>query len=242
MINKYLATIIAVIATCSFTNAQEAKSGRLEFGVQGGINTSTADTHFRSNKYKFGYNAGATFTYYMGDAFSLNTGLEYAKKGSDTKQDFNYSFQGEEKTSFEPDGRISKNYELGYIQLPIAIGYEFIQKAKLSVDFRFGFNFAYGINASAKETIKGTLHSPNEPSKYIEQTTKYTDWNWLDMHRFDFGILGGMAVKHDRLFVKATYNYGLTNIGNSIVNNGKYKSRWKNRDFTLSVGYNFIVK
>lgn len=205
MKKKVLAAAIAFAAL--FGANVNAETGNVQFGVKGGVNVSNFTGDLDGIKSKAGFQLGLTLDYELAPSVYLISGLEYIVKGS------------KEKGSGD---LMSMN--LGYIQLPVHIGYKVPVSEATKLLLHAGPYVAYAAKGTLKE---GGASVDWFDKKYNLETTFFVP------KRFDAGLGLGVGLEFGKVSVGLDVDYGLVNI---YKNSG---ASIKNLSSGLSVGYKF---
>lgn len=217
-------------------NAQESKSP-WTFGVKAGVNSSTFDTDdsFRKDG-TIGYNVGATVEYKLKNNFFLSSGLEFTTKGADK-----YLYQSVLPPIENDQPILSTMYSkdsrrLKYLQAPLTIGYRVPVSSSVNITFNAGGYFGVSVSGKGTQSLYTTDYYVDGSSKSSfkeQQSNKKGDT--------DYGLLLGMGVEYKKFSLNANYEHGLRNLytGRDTYYGSDSNSAWKNRNYTLSVGYKF---
>jgi len=217
------------------------------FGVKAGMNLSNTTTDDYDPK--VGFNIGGTVEYNLGHNFFLGSGLEFTTKGA--KASMNYTDL--DFVDGKYTGRIKNSLNLMYLQLPLTVGYRLPVSDNLNITFRAGGYVAYGLTIRGKCKYNGIVTEPDGEKRDWNFEIKYKSFDYANIKRFDFGLLGSVGVEFNKFSVNLGYEYGLRNLeGMPLENNPSYgqsggynsldynkSSKWKNMNATLSVGYKF---
>ena len=222
---------ILVCAACAFNaSAQRASSSSttffstekaeqsVTFGIRVGMNSSnmqfSGEDDSDSPDNKIGFNAGVSVDIPMLQSLYLQTGLYYTTKGYKVEEN-----DGDEKytTKATPS----------YLEIPVMASYryDFSDNAQLQVNF--GPYFAYGIGGKYKEewSYKGEKEEEKED---LFGKDKY-------LTRFDAGLGIGAGFTYSKFFFGLNYQFGLSN----ILQDAKDGYSVKNKNLSISIGYNF---
>jgi Outer membrane protein beta-barrel domain len=112
--------------------------------------------------------------------------------------------------------RIDDKLRLTYLEVPVLLHGDFYQRGPRALFFVAGPAFA--VNTSASYTDDG-------------ESEDVTD----DIEDFDIGLVVGGGVELRRLTVEARYTWGLR----SAFQDGDLEGSFKNRAFSMTVGYRF---
>ncbi|MFV0469903.1 MAG: porin family protein [Dysgonomonas sp.] len=199
---NFKSCLVAVALLASVSSFAQG-AGAVKFGVNAGVNLSNIAGDIDNTDAKIGFQAGVTADYYLTEAVFLQSGLSYTTKGYKTGDD---------------DSGVKGT--LGYLQLPIKVGYAIPVSDGFSVNLNAGPYLAYGISGKTKTTLLG---------KEISKVDSFNDGT----NKFDFGIGGGVGAEFGAIAVNLHYEYGLSNYTKtdnvSIHNTNAY----------LTLGYKF---
>ena len=196
----------------------ETVKGQIHLGLKGGLNYVNNEVlnapggSDRDNQYRFGYHAGIFAQIQCLDKLSLRPELLFSNKG--------YKFEG--SGNAQPAG--GGSLHLNYINLPILIGYEIVDKLTFSV----GPELGYLLSAKSKFD-----------SEIIDVKSIWDN-------EFDFGLSTGVSYSLDeKVIIGIRYTHGLSSVLGNIVSrdaNGVPLSsnvKYQNRAFQLSIAYQF---
>lgn len=200
--------LAAAIAFAALFGANAyAQTGSVQFGVKGGVNVSNFTGDLDGIKSKAGFQLGLTLDYELAPSVYLISGLEYTVKGSKAKG----------------SGDVM-SMNLGYIQLPVHIGYKVPVSEATKLLLHAGPYVAYAAKGTLKE---GGASVDWFDKKYNLETTFFVP------KRFDAGLGIGVGLEFGKVSVGLDVDYGLVNI---YKNSG---ASIKNLSSGLSVGYKF---
>ncbi len=251
---KYFATaVLALIATAAsamtFGDDQEVDKS-VHFGIRAGLNvskiTSDSDGEYAypdggDLKSRAGFHVGVIADVpLLKNYFYVTPGLYLTQKGGKYKEE-------------DRDGKTEEKYNPLYLEIPILFSGRYnIGKAQLQINF--GPYFAVGLTGKCKfSDIGGDDENEkwkNDIFKKYDEKKEYDDEdNGCGYKRFDAGLSFGVGVtlaKH--YYVGIQYELGLVDYFNSdwkknvkdnyMEDNISYKGV-KNRNFMVTVGYNF---
>lgn len=226
---KILLTIACVL--CAFTaSAQRAHSSStsffstekadrgITFGIRAGLNLSNIKISNGEDDLspdsKAGFNVGVSMDIPMLQSLYLQTGLYYTTKGAKFEES-------------EDDYKYEQTLNPSYLEIPIMASYryDFSDAAQLQVNF--GPYFAYGLAGKYKETYT------EDGKKDEEKEDLFGKDKLLD--RFDAGLGIGAGFTYSKFFIGLNYQFGLANLAQDAKNGYSVK----NKNFSISVGYNF---
>jgi len=209
-----------------FTVVMNAQNKVAVFGVRAGLNFSgmdemPKDDNDMSPYAKVGFNIGVTADFRLSDEIYLLTGLEYTVKGAKNK---GFIPEGEDAWGVYYDDHIfATNSNLGYLQLPLHVGYLWA----INRDFRLMFH----VGPYAAYALRGKIHRKSTyDDGAIEEET--IDFFGVGVTKFDWGLGGGINLEYDRYVLGLGYERGLRNVAPDY-NNGK------NRNMFITLGYLF---
>lgn len=222
---------ILVCAACAFSaSAQRASSSSttffstekadrsVTFGVRVGMNSSnmnfSGEDDSESADNKIGFNAGVSVDIPMLQSLYLQTGLYYTTKGYKIEEN-------------DGDYKYTTKATPSYLEIPVMASYryDFSDNAQLQVNF--GPYFAYGIGGKEKyeRSYKG--------EKKEEKEDLFGKDN--EFKRFDAGLGIGAGFTYSKFFFGLNYQFGLANIAQDAEDGYSVK----NRNLSISIGYNF---
>lgn len=206
MKSKFFLLLIYLLILIRPTQAQ------INVGLKAGINyvnnelVNPPPDYVTPNSYRFGYHFGLFTNIKLADRFSLNPELAFSNKGS--------------RYDLDPTIRIA-NIHLNYLNLPILIEYELLDK--LSVEI--GPELGYLLSAKAK-------------TKTDTQDIKNI-WD----NDIDIGLSAGLKYQLlDKWIIGIRYSHGFSSVMKNITfydenGNPLDDNKMQNRAFQLSVGY-----
>jgi Outer membrane protein beta-barrel domain len=203
---KTILTAVIAFAAIFGTNSY-AQNSPAQFGVKvgGGVANFTGDLD--GTKSKAGLDAGVTFGYQLAPNVYLLSGLDYIAKGAKAEE-----------------GSESLSMNLGYIELPIHIGYKIPVAEGTKFVIQAGPYFAYA--------VKGTLKSGAVSLDWFGDSSDF-EGSFFVPKRFDAGLGVGVGLEFGKMSIGLDVDYGLVNI---------YKGSdgsIKNLSSSLSIGYKF---
>ena len=208
---KYLTkSILCLFVTFSLMTTYQAKSqilislllgdklntGRLEFGLEGGLNRSylpgISDTKGLNN-----FNLGFYFDISIKDNWYLNTGVR-VKSNTGATQLKPYSLNDAELDSLFIDGDVTR--KISYFQVPVHIKYRFASQ------FFVNLGFQAGLNHKAKDLFLYTFREKDD--------VEFTNDIRKSVTVLDFGLSGGVGYKFrgTGMNLGITYYHGLVDI------------------------------
>ncbi len=166
----------------------------------------------------------------------IQPGLYFTQKGYKFKEQSFWDDEEESwKTSMNPT----------YMEIPILISGRYNVNSNVQLQVSFGPYFAVGLGGKFKETEIEGKYKWTENDKIFSKEKDYDEdyddddsYGGLGYKRFDAGLSFGAGVllkKH--YFIGFQYELGLVNIKPSDWK--KWGESAQNRNFMLSVGYNF---
>lgn len=216
---KKLLLAVAFMTSLYGANAQSQNDGNLNVGVHLGMNISSVngDKTMDDYKSKIGFHLGVAADYKLIESLFLESGLYVTTKGAKYKKD-----------------GIKNIYSLTYLQLPVLATYKYELGNDLKLHGKVGPYFALGVAAKNKwedsdspeeaETIKGFGKSSDDKEK-------------TGLKRGDIGLMLGIGASKGHYYLGLNYELGLTNL--CIEEDWGKDAKAKNRNFTITLGYNF---
>lgn len=207
---KKLLCLVVFLATIGGVQAQE-----INWGARLGMNIGSisGDKEWDDYKSKIGFHLGVAADYELVQSLFLESGLYISTKGAKYKKDGDKDI-----------------YSLTYLQLPILAAYKFDLGNELKLHVKAGPYLALGLAAknkmdySGQKTIKGFGKSEGNDEK-------------TGLKRFDAGLQFGAGVSKGNYYLGLNYELGLSNL--CIEDNWGKDAKAKNRNFNISLGYNF---
>lgn len=188
-----------------------------KFGFKGGINlTNLYVSDVKDENMKLGVNAGFFAKIPLVRGLSIQPELLYSNKGSKVTYDNilydNFLY-----------GRGEYRFNLHYIEAPISI----VVNLARNLNIHGGVYSAYLAGASVTDMNEdGTINGV--------QTLNADNFN-----RFDYGLLGGVALDIQNFTIGARYNYGLREVGKSGSLSGNLTNDSKNSALQFYIGFGF---
>jgi len=219
--------LVAACAFCALTvSAQRASSssstffstekveGGVQFGIRAGLNSSnmafSSDGNTLTVKSRTSFHVGLIADIPVVESFYIQTGLYYQNKG--WKQEYS---------------GVESNYKPMYLEIPLLASYRYNFSDAAQLQINFGPYFAYGIGGKEKYD-----YGYDEDDYECDFFGDDGDWN-----RFDMGLQVGAGVTFaQHYYIGFAYEFGLTNIAD-IDDDDDYS--YKNRNWMISLGYNF---
>ncbi len=187
---------------------------QIKFGIKEGLNFSTQSELgmlWDNNDMKTGFTLGATFDYRFHKTISLQTELNYKRKGLAYEQN-------------EPDGKKDINNSYDYYNIPLLIKGRFNEELGLteqwSVSFYSGPYYSYLRKAESEVEESGQTIVTD----YEDESNNY-DWGMV------FGGEVARVFDKGELFLDLRYEMGL----HDVVKNDDIK----NKVIGLAIGYRF---
>ncbi len=243
-----MAACAAVLACAPAAQAQSEGEG-VTFGIRAGLNLSNAAMNDdvldgADTKMKAGFQVGviADIPVIKRNLY-VQPGLYFSTKG--VKLEENYS-EIESNYSWEETSEVSVNAM--YLEIPINVSWRHNFTDALQLQVYTGPYFAFGVGGKTKTSwgySESDGYSYSEEYKtntfgYDEEAEKDEDAGF-GLGRFDFGWGIGAGLAIQKFYVGIQYQFGLTNTLKG--DNWKATDDWdpsaKNRNLSISVGYNF---
>ena len=131
---KNILALIAIIGFVATTVAQ--RKGNVEFGLNGGLNSSFISDSWGSSDVRTSFNAGAAADFYFSDSWSLKVKAIYDRKG------WNNDFVTVDNTLYRA------NFAVDYITVPVMANWHFGN----TKNWYFNFGPYVGFLVNAEET------------------------------------------------------------------------------------------
>lgn len=193
--------------TNSSYNYNRNEDSYVGFRVGAGFASVNSDAKILdTNDTRTGLNVGLAAGFSVTDAVPLyfETGLYYNQKGGKS------TYNGTKFT-----------YALDYLEVPLVLKYRAPVADHVTIEPFVGGYLACGVGGKIKD------YGVREA--YSSFSNDYND----NFKRFDGGIKIGCGASFDMLYVEASYDFGLANVGKDDF----YDTQ--TRDFNLTVGLNF---
>lgn len=198
--------LTAVFALAAVLGTGIYAQNPVEVGVKGGLNISNFTGDIDNARGKAGFNIGLTLDYELAPSIYLMTGIEYTLKGANAD-----------------DEGSSANMNIGYIQVPIHLGYKMPIAPETNFVIHAGPYLAY----ATKATIDYGDVSVNWFGDDYDNSSK--------PNRFDAGLGAGVGLEFGRIVLGLDVDYGLVNINQYDDGYDGYR----NINTNLSIGYKF---
>lgn len=215
--------LFAVILICSLqANAQ------VQYGIQGHGVMSTAsfsdDEGETSKDWKFGFGAGVFAEFNISPAFSIKPSLNFIQKGIEVSSSYS-----DEELTMEQDIDV----RLNYLEVPVLFNFKPTENLYIGA----GPSFGYGLSGK----LEGSFMYEDETEELNEtfelDAFDDSEEDGAGFKRFDLGITAAAGYYvSENLSIQASYIHGLSN----IADDSEFSSNeYKNRSFTLGLGYRF---
>lgn len=227
---KKIVVLFAIICLPIMSSAQ------FSVGISAGSNISTMSVNlrdlstFRINP-AIGYNANVIIDYRLNPSISLSTGLSISRKG----------FNQHIKYFFMPglDTTADMNTKLTYLELPINLKFN-TTLGQINIFYGFGPYLSYGLNGKITTEIIGrnneTLSDKVKWNKSRDfQSGLVNSYGYANLNRLDFGVGSLIGLQYKKIFITASYQYGLKNLMWEYAQDEKMS----NSCLSISVGYFF---
>jgi hypothetical protein len=164
-----------------------------KIGIKVGANLADARVESEGvsvdTKSKIGFQAGISADFKVAGGFGINTGVEFAQKG--TK--FDESFFGVEVSS-----------TLNYLIVPVKLAYTF-ETGSLGIFVEAGPYFGYGLSGKMKGTYMGQTE---------EEDITFGNTEDDDLKNPDIGLSAGAGIYAGPIRAAINYDPGLSNLSN----------------------------
>lgn len=235
-------TQLFLVILCSFLGINTLQA-QLRVGIEAGATISSLKIAEDNAIYKGG--AGLTVDYTFANKIVLQSGLQYLVKGADR-------IHGNAKKH----GGISSQMEvqLGYLELPVLLGYRYNLSGSVSLIPQIGWYFAYGIHGKGEvstihnfadkdgETITNKWDNPFEEKEWKNWDDFTTQVKAFD--RFDQGMSFRLNMEISHFNIALAYDLGLKRIGEGFGNELQFRgeeadNKMRNRCALFLIGYKF---
>lgn len=219
--------IVALVSLC-FLPAK----AQWRLGAEVGIDLSSVNVI--TNHTQIGSNGGVTVDYAFKNRINLSTGVFHTMKGANTicADDLGYEML----------------VRLGYLEVPVMVGYRIPVASNIYLTPSVGAYFAWGVNGYGEFEKNATGNDPNESMNLIEwsnpfqshyyQTTESERKLAYAFNKFDSGLRFGLNAEIGRISLSFNYDLGLKKMWKGFMDAGLYH-QLKNRNATLAIGYKF---
>jgi hypothetical protein len=197
-------------------SAQEQKTsgeGSLtpKIGVKGGVNfTNMRVDDVEDENMKIGFNLGLFAKLPITRGLSIQPEFLYSVKGSKVTYDLGVL------------GNREYRFNLNYVEVPVL--------AVINVAKNFNLHAGGYAGYLAQANIKREQDGPND---------QIADLNEDNFNRFDYGLVGGLAIDVESVTIGARYNYGLREVGKADNFGSQALKDSKNSAISLYIGFGF---
>lgn len=228
--------LLLLVALASFATSASAQSSVFSFrkpdkpvtvGVRAGVNFSgIIDNNEEFDKTKTGFNVGVNLDLPIVQSLYIQTGLYFTTKGAKTEQKANDKYW--DKAQINPM----------YLELPLNLSWRLDASEYTQFQVNIGPYFAVGMGGKYKVDKGGSESTVNELVKQPLFSNK-SDLAY-PMRRGDIGLGVGAGVTIHKIYLGFNYSFGFKNLWkNTDANQYADRIKFKNRNFTIQVGYNF---
>ncbi|MFT3822463.1 MAG: porin family protein [Chitinophagaceae bacterium] len=203
----FMASLACIAITTAFA--------QVRLGVEAGLNL--ANQHIQADV--LGYSVGRTGnsigSFHLGAVAEIEVAKNFYVRPKLLLSGKGACFKGDNDLGFGSDKVTLRPY---YLELPVNAVYKYTLKNKMKLFAGFGPSFAYG--------LFGNIKSGNQKDDVFQDD---------GFKRFDFGLnyLAGVEFAKG-LVASIYYTQGLSNAYNG---NTDENLKWKNRVFSISIGY-----
>ncbi|RHR53666.1 outer membrane beta-barrel protein [Parabacteroides sp. AF17-28] len=219
--------IAALFCICFFP----AKA-QWRLGAEAGIDLSSVN--IVTNHTQIGSHGGLTVDYAFKNRINLSTGVFHTMKGANTIC--------ADKLGYELLAR------LGYIEIPLQVGYRIPVASNIHLTPSVGAYFAWGVNGTGEFGKSATGYNPNESMNVTEWSNPFESHYYYTaeserklayaFNRFDSGLRFGLNAEIGQISLSFNYDLGLKDMWKGFEQAGLYK-QLRNRNATLAIGYKF---
>lgn len=203
--------------------AKEPQS--VTWGIRAGFNVSNfysdGETDFDPIP---GFSVGAVADIPIKDWIGINTGLYFTTKGAKTSM---YLGDYDNVRDIDCDATVQSMY----LEIPVLASFRFYPSDKNRLELNVGPYFACGVGGESEVTATAEYQRENVTVTIKEDT--FGNNKILDK-RFDFGWAFGAGFTHKKVYLGLQYEIGFLNL---LEDNES--EICQNRNFSISVGYNF---
>lgn len=204
---KNLCAFIVLLVTVNYCKAQSGAG--FEAGIVFSSYKAKAESVSITSKTRVGFAAGFTASVPMGKSFAFQPGLTFLQKGGTFKED-----------------PVTDKTNLSYLELPLNFVYH-TPESKNKGQFFCGAGPSLALGLSGKDKYDdGTFKETTD--------IKFGSGDNDDLKPFEVGanVIAGYQFSSG-FFVKANYNFGLSNISTDS------QSKYHNRYFGVRIGFLF---
>ena len=219
--------IVTLLSLCFFP----AKA-QWRLGAEVGIDLSSVNVI--TNHTQIGSHGGLTVAYAFKNRINLSTGVFHTMKGANTicADDLGYEML----------------VRLGYLEVPVMIGYRIPIASNIHLTPSIGTYFSWGVNGYGEFEKSTTSNTPNESMNLTEWSNPFEShyYNTAEserklayaFNRFDTGLRFGLNAEIGRVSMSFNYDLGLKSMWKGFMDAGLYH-QLRNRNATLAIGYKF---
>ncbi|WP_302026093.1 outer membrane beta-barrel protein [Parabacteroides johnsonii] len=219
--------IVTLLSLCFFP----AKA-QWRLGAEVGIDLSSVNVI--TNHTQIGSHGGLTVDYAFKNRINLSTGVFHTMKGANTicADDLGYEML----------------VRLGYLEVPVMIGYRIPIASNIHLTPSIGTYFSWGVNGYGEFEKSTTSNTPNESMNLTEWSNPFEShyYNTAEserkltyaFNRFDTGLRFGLNAEIGRVSMSFNYDLGLKSMWKGFMDAGLYH-QLRNRNATLAIGYKF---
>ena len=219
--------IVTLLSLCFFP----AKA-QWRLGAEVGIDLSSV--YVITNHTQIGSHGGLTVDYAFKNRINLSTGVFHTMKGANTicADDLGYEML----------------VRLGYLEVPVMIGYRIPIASNIHLTPSIGTYFSWGVNGYGEFEKSTTSNTPNESMNLTEWSNPFEShyYNTAEserklayaFNRFDTGLRFGLNAEIGRVSMSFNYDLGLKSMWKGFMDAGLYH-QLRNRNATLAIGYKF---
>ncbi|WP_293740170.1 outer membrane beta-barrel protein [uncultured Parabacteroides sp.] len=219
--------IVTLLSLCFFP----AKA-QWRLGAEVGIDLSSVNVI--TNHTQIGSHGGLTVDYAFKNRINLSTGVFHTMKGANTicADDLGYEML----------------VRLGYLEVPVMIGYRIPIASNIHLTPSIGTYFSWGVNGYGEFEKSTTSNTPNESMNLTEWSNPFEShyYNTAEserklayaFNRFDTGLRFGLNAEIGHVSMSFNYDLGLKSMWKGFMDAGLYH-QLRNRNATLAIGYKF---
>lgn len=213
-------------------------SAQFRLGAEIGMNVSSLA--IIANSHNVDVTGGVSVDYLFKNGVMLQSGLSYSSKGASGLWDrYNYS-----------SVLRHANIHLGYLEIPLMVGYRIPLMEKVHLVPSIGTYFAYGVvGCGDLDIIVSDESGSARPAESWDNPFKdfkkegFVDTEIKAFDRFDSGLRFGLSGEISDFVISFAYDLGLKKVWSGF-DTPSYKTsthKMKNRTASISVGYKFSL-
>lgn len=226
---KTMKLLIVVLFCFGFMQVE----AQLRLGAEVGIDLSSVNVV--TNHTQIGSNGGVSVDYTFKNKINLATGIYHTMKGANTVCADSYGYE--------------MLVRLGYVELPLMIGYRIPVASNIYLTPTIGGYLAWGVNGYGEFEKNRVFDDPNEFMNITEWSNPFKNHYYKTasgsgivnaFNRFDGGLRFGLNADIGKVNLSFNYDLGQKEMWPGFLD-GKLVHPLRNRNATLAIGYKFIL-